>query len=92
MPDWWATMELNYIGAPNLWGRDVDSVMKNIKQWKADYVIIYQEAGSRLETKWQKNGFVVISQFSWSDYEEDFKDSMPFRGEIPEWWLLKKPD
>jgi hypothetical protein len=92
LPDWWGVFELNYQGAPDFWGRDVESVKRNVIQWRADYILIYQPEGTPLEEKWQENGFKIESKFSWSDYEVDFKESKPFKGETPEWWLLKKPD
>ena len=90
MPDWRGVFELNYEGAPDFWGRDVDSVIKNMKQWKADYVVVYQNTGRELESKWEGAGFGVLSKFSWADYEKEFKDKEPYAGRPPDWWLLKK--
>lgn len=92
LPDWWAVFELNYKGAPDFWGRDVASVLKNVKQWQAGYIIIYQKAGSQLEVKWQQNGFEMVAKFSWADFEQEFRNSTLFKGHTPDWWLLKRPD
>ena len=91
MPDWWIIHESNYEGAPDFWGRDIDSVSKNIKRWKADYVVIYQNAGTTLELLWEEAGFKVLSKFSWVDHEEDLRGMKPYDGETPDWWLMKIP-
>lgn len=91
MPDLWAIFETNYQGAPDFWGRDVGPVLKNARFWKADYVIIYQNAGTPLESKWEEAGFKVLNKFSWADYDEDLRGSRPYNGEPPDWWLMKKP-
>jgi len=91
LPDWWAVFELNYENAPEIWGRDVESVKKNIKQWKADYVIIYQKAGTEIDAQWQNSGFEILNKFSWADYEHEFDHNKPFKSATPDWWLLKKP-
>jgi len=91
MPDWWGVFELNYEGAPEFWGRDVDSVLQNVEHWHADYVVIYQEAGTALEPKWQEAGFEVAGKFSWADYANDLRGEKPYTGPTPDWWLLRKP-
>ena len=90
MPDWWAVFETNYEGAPDFWGRDVESVLENIELWKADYAIIYQDSGSELEGKWEEAGFQVLNKFSWTDYDTDMQGVRPYYGATPDWWLLKK--
>ncbi len=91
MPDWWGVFELNYKGAPDFWGRDIDSVKKNIKYCKADYVVIYQNTGTELDPKWKEAEFEVLRKFSWSDNREELKGMEPYDGKAPDWWLLKKP-
>ncbi|MFX1535015.1 MAG: hypothetical protein ACFFDI_12390 [Promethearchaeota archaeon] len=90
MPDFWSVFELNYEGAPDFWGRGVEDVERQMRFWKADYVVIYQESGTKLEEKWILNGFKVISQFSWAQFEAIFNDVKPYSGFTPDWWLLKK--
>ena len=90
MPDWWGVFELNYEGAPDFWGREVEDVERQIKAWKADYVVIYQESGTELSEKWEAAGFRSLSHFSWAKYEKDFGDIRPYSGPIPDWWLLEK--
>ena len=91
LPDWWAVFELNYQGAPGFWGRDVNSVLKNIKLWKTKYVIIYQTDKPSLDSKWTDAGFKVLNKFSWKDYLQLLGEDIPFKGEAPYWWLLKIP-
>jgi len=92
MPDWWGVVELNYEGAPDFWGRDVRSVLKNTQQWNADYAIIYQEAGTPIDPKWEDNGFKVINSFSWFDCDRELRGVKPYSGQTPCWWLLKIPE
>lgn len=89
-PDWWAVYKLNYEGAPDFWGRDLASVQKNLKEWKADYLVIYQESGTELNHQWEEAGFETLNKFSWADYEEELRGEKPYSGATPDWWLLKK--
>ena len=45
-PDWWAVGETNYKGAPQIWGRSLKDVLKNLDFWNAKYTIIYQKTGT----------------------------------------------
>ena len=92
MPDWWGVFDLNYEGAPDFWGRDLESVMKNTRLWKADFIIIYQEAGSELEAQWEYEGYKIMDKFSWTDMESTLNGMKPYHGQTPDWWLLKVPD
>jgi hypothetical protein len=90
MPDWWGVFELNYEGAPDFWGRDVPSVLRNIGEWKVDYIVIYQEErGASLDSRWSNAGFRPIGKFSWSDYSDKFQGG--YVGPLPDWWLLEIP-
>ena len=88
MPDWWAVFEVNYDGAPEFWGRDVESVKDNLLTWKTDYVVIYQDSQTKLNPKWEEAGFEALSHFSWLSYEKDLGTKL-YSGETPDWWLLK---
>ena len=90
-PDWYAVFENNYQGAPDFWGRDVEQVITNVDKWDVDFVILYQESGSELDPRWEKNGFLKLNVLSWRDLEPDLKGQLPFRGPWPDWWLLKVP-
>ena len=90
MPDNWAVFELNYQGAPDFWGRDVSVVLRNSEFWKADYVVVYQNAGTELDPQWEQAGFKILNKFSWGAYEEELRGIKPYEGETPDWWLLKK--
>ncbi|MFH1320665.1 MAG: hypothetical protein ABII90_08435 [Bacteroidota bacterium] len=90
LPDWWGVLDLNYEGAPQIWGRDVESVKKNMKYWKADYVIIYQENSPEIENKWEKDGFEFVNEFDWDKFKEDFKDYKRYSNVSLKWFLLKK--
>ena len=88
MPDWWGVFELNYEGAAHFWGREVDEVLTKAEEWRADFVVVYQNAGTALDAKWQKAGFEVLSKFYWSNYLELFGKSVGCHP-VPNWWLLK---
>lgn len=90
LPDWWAVFEVNYEGAPDFWGRDVSSALHNVQQWKADYLVIYQEeSGTDLDPKWTDAGFRPVGKFAWPDYMKGLQDS--YSGPLPDWWLLEIP-
>jgi len=89
-PDWWAVFELNYKGAPDFWGRDVNSVLNNLSIWKADLAVIYQDAGTELERKWEVAGFTALGEFRWDDYHKGH-GVWPCPSVVPTWWLLRKP-
>ncbi|MBU2538846.1 MAG: hypothetical protein KKH22_10445 [Proteobacteria bacterium] len=91
LPSWWAVMETNYEGAPNIWGRRVDEVLENVSRWKVDHVIVYQDSGSVLDGCWAGIGFEAVSVFDWAEYAEDLRHETPWSGPTPKWWLLKVP-
>lgn len=91
MPDWWSVFEVNYEGAPHFWGRDPESVLRNARQWRADYVVAYTTAGSKLERAWSEAGFEPVGRFSWGDYEEELRGERLYLTPTPDWWLMKVP-
>jgi len=91
MPDWFGVRELNYKGAPDIWGRDINSVLKNVEFWKANYTVVYQDRGTALKSDWELAGFKVLSKFSWESYEKELRGVKPYSGKAPDWWLLKIP-
>jgi len=91
-PDWYAVAETNYPGAPNCWGRTIESVSDNVKRWKASYVIVYQRSGTTLSTEWEKSGFSVVTCFDWKLWIENLRGQPLWSTEGPPcWWLLKAP-
>lgn len=90
-PDWSAVYELNYHGAPNVWGRGVEDVVRNIEYWHADYVVVYQAGRTELDPKWLQAGFFPQTKFSWFDYAEKMQEVLPVE-QLPDWWLLNVPD
>jgi len=94
MPDWYAVMDTNYIDAPNIWGRSIDDVIKNLHRWNASHVIIYESANTPLEPQWTDH-FDHLSTFSWIPYTNILRDHriIPDDLDVPVWYLLKyRPD
>jgi hypothetical protein len=89
-PDWLAVFELNQQGAPDFWGREVDDVERQMQSWGADYVIVYQPSGTKLQRKWSKAGFRSLSHFSWAQLKDHLGDVRIHSGPTPDWWLLRK--
>jgi hypothetical protein len=89
-PDWWAVGETNYKSAPEIWGRSIAEVKINLVYWKTKYVIVYQDNGTQLESKWQSE-FDVISTIDWAEKFPDFRDWKLIKPDlpIPKWWLLR---
>ncbi len=87
MPDWWGVFEVNYEDAPEFWGRNVEDVFRNIEQWKADYVVVYQDNDTELDKKWLDAGFEPLTKFCWKDYSILLQGTkLP----APIWWLMIK--
>jgi hypothetical protein len=70
----------------------LSAVLRNARIWKADFVIIYEKAGSELDPKWKNAGFMVLDKFSWIDQENELRGIKPYKGMVPDWWLLKVPE
>jgi hypothetical protein len=90
IPDWFGVFELNYEGGPDFWGREVSDVERQIKSWGADYVIVYQPSGTKLQHKWSKAGFRSLGHFSWTQLKDHIGDVRIHSGPTPDWWLLRK--
>lgn len=88
-PDWYAVFETNYEGAPSFWGREIHQVIDNIKLWKADFVIVYQDSGKELDPEWEKNGFSKLFLFSWKETYSDLGEHRLFKTNFIDLWLLK---
>jgi len=94
LPDWYAVFDTNYVGAPSLWGRTPEQVIERVKQWKADYVLIYQESGSELDIEWERRGFVPVGMLDWGevvDQELEGERCWSKHCADPVWWLLSVP-
>jgi len=91
LPEFWGVFELNYEGAPQIWGREVEEVKANLKYWKADFVVIYQEDNKALDPKWKQAGFEDVSNFDWSLHQEDFTNHKKINVVNLGWWLLRLP-
>lgn len=88
MPEWWSIFELNYVNAPNIWGREVNEVITNMKYWKAQYVIIYQDTEKELDAKWESGGFKQVAYFDWTEFSADFEHHKRIDLNNLGWWLL----
>jgi len=89
MPDWYAVIETNYEGALDFWGRDVNSVLKNVRVWNTNYIVVYQEENDDvLDEQWERSGFKPLSEFKWKSFKGELKGAQV---PLPNWWLLKPP-
>ena len=91
LPDYWALLEANYPDAPTWWGRTCSEVIDNVREWQADYVVIYQASGTSLEKRWAEAGFDVSTTLDWADLSDALRGEEPWQGPRPKWWLLKPP-
>ncbi len=93
IPDWWAVMsEMNYEGADDFWGTDVESVQQNIAKCDAEYLIVYQTENEELDPKWESKGFKNLGKYDWSIHQKDFANHKKINVEKLRWWLLKVPE
>lgn len=90
LPDWWAVFQTNYEGAPSFWGREINEVFSNAKEWKANYVIVYTDPEQLLGREWEMAGFVILARLDWREIEGANAIHYP-NGGPPTWWLLKVP-
>lgn len=93
-PDWHAIAEYNKVGDIGFWGREVSAVRENVRVWKADYVLVYQESGSKLNEKWELKGFTNEGNLDWGEIVAQgvFDDEVwPRTCMTPKWFLLKSP-
>ena len=88
MPEWWGVFELNYENAPNIWGREVNEVVANLKYWKAQYVVVYQDNEKELDSKWESAGFKQVAHFDWTEFSADFEHHKRIDLNNLGWWLL----
>jgi hypothetical protein len=88
MPEWWGVFELNYENAPNIWGREVNEVVANLKYWKAQYVVVYQDNKKELDSKWESAGFKQVAHFDWTEFSADFEHHKRIDLNNLGWWLL----
>ena len=89
LPDWWSIFEVNYEGAPDFWAASPEQAKFKMKEWGADFIIVYQKDNSILKDEWIQAGFEVMAFFDWSKYEELKSDLRLQRIGFPQWWLLK---
>ncbi|RJQ30406.1 hypothetical protein C4565_00285 [Candidatus Parcubacteria bacterium] len=89
LPDYWAINEMDFEGADGFWGRDPDSGVRNLRSWKADYLIIYTINGGQPDGEWLKRGFTIEGKFDWEEQADQLHGIRPFSGPTPTWWLLK---
>ena len=87
VPDWFYVISNNYEEADDLWGRDLNSIIKNSKKIKADYVIhISDELNSN--NKIQKENFKLISSWDTSLNKTEFY-GISFQYGLPKLSLFK---
>jgi hypothetical protein len=89
-PDWYAVTETNFDGAPSIWGKSFNEVLRNVHYWKIEYVLIYQDSGTSLELRWLSK-FHIYSEFDWADVlsEDEMSNLFPKTLKTPKWWILK---
>ncbi len=91
-PDWYAVAETNYEGAPNCWGRAVESVLDNARRWQATHVIVYHNSGAELEAGWSMRGFTQLASFDWGEWDRELEGVALWRStRAPCWRLLAVP-
>jgi hypothetical protein len=90
MPDWYAVTETNHPDALNFWGVEPDELIRNIKIWDVDYVVVYCKSNESLAEKYL-NEFIVVGEFIWSNsLKLDRCPRLTPKGvDLPKWILLK---
>ncbi|MDD5089903.1 MAG: hypothetical protein PHQ23_03205 [Candidatus Wallbacteria bacterium] len=89
IPTWMSVFECNYEGAPQFWGRNCESAIRNMESFEANFLIVYQPAGTALDPEWSARGLEVTGRFNWADHME-LLNNFTFNAVTPEWWLLRR--
>jgi hypothetical protein len=88
-PHLWAVVDLNYHGAPNIWGRSLKAVNENSSLWKMDYLVYYRLRNEPLPM-FLNEKFEFISNLDWNDYLNAY--DLTGVKELPIWYMLKKKE
>ena len=67
-PDFYAIASNNKTFSHGFWGTGINEVNQNLTYWDAKYIIITQYSGTKLDQKWERDGFVKISQLDWGEF------------------------
>ena len=91
IPDWWAVEDTNFLGAPCVWGRRIETVGANMEYWGADFVVIYQDTDTALDPAWINTGYHKVAEFDWGNWLAELGNSIPWTAnKAPKWWLLRR--
>jgi hypothetical protein len=92
MPDMFAIYDLNHKDAQEVWGRDLESVKRQIALWRPDFVACYLNDGEAFDPVWEENGFEIVSRLDWRDMAALVPGDMLVCCMVTRWLLLRVPD
>lgn len=93
-PDWYAVSENNYPGAPSLWGRDVNSVLRNAQEREASHVIVYDTSEDVVSPIFiESDLFACVGELDWASIAGEFPVGYPYgtknRAKTPIWYIFE---
>jgi hypothetical protein len=90
MPNWYLIGEDMTEDLPKYWGRDINSIKMNIKNWKPDYLIYYTLDLEEIDPRLEKEGFQLLNTFYWNGFPQLSNISYGLSC-LPKWFLFRVP-
>ena len=63
-----------------------------MKKWNVDFVVVYQDTGTLLDSEWLDAGYTNKGEFDWAECDDELRGIKPWLGQPPKWWLLQIPE
>ena len=90
MPNWYLIAQDMTEDLPQYWGRDIDAIKVNIKNWKPDYLIYYTLDLEEIDPQLEKEGFQLLNTFYWNGFPQLSNISHGLSC-LPKWFLFRVP-
>ena len=90
MPNWYLIAQDMTEDLPQYWGRDIDAIKVNIKNWKPDYLIYYTLDLEEIDPQLEKEGFQLLNTFYWNGFPQLSNISYGLSC-LPKWFLFRVP-
>jgi hypothetical protein len=88
-PHFWSVFDLNYVGSPEIWGRDVQTIKTNMKYWAMDY-LIYYTVNEEMIPESITGEFTILAKLDWKEFVAT--GELTGVNDLPVWHLMKKKE
>jgi len=86
-PHFWSVFDLNYIGSPEIWGRDLEAINTNMKYWSMNYLIYYTVNKESIPENIMVE-FDILAELDWNEFVTP--EQLTGVNDLPIWHLMKK--